>query len=101
MERAPFETRERCGSLSSGGASRKKSKVGQPPAASVLVVPAEKNRPPPRARVGRYWPLPVRLRVLEPAEVLSVMVSVESRVPLMVGVKVMVTTQVAPAGSVL
>ena len=45
--------------------------------------------------------MPVRLRALEPVDVLSVMVSVEFSVLLTVGVKVTVTTHVAPAASVL
>ena len=48
-----------------------------------------------------YWPLPVRLKVLDPVDVLSVRVSVEFSAPLIVGVKTTVATHVAPAARVL
>jgi hypothetical protein len=45
-----------------------------------------------------YWPLPVRVRVLEPVDVLSVIVRVEFSAPLMVGVKATVANAGASGG---
>jgi hypothetical protein len=51
--------------------------------------------------VGADTPVPLRLVVLDPAEVLSVTVSVALRVPVSVGVKVTLMLQLAPAARLL